>query len=145
MDYNDRLWEKKLAEQAKQELGAEVDHLNQGSSFSVGLGSDGDLRNVGRVSVTREDLLKGIDDCKGTPPEQLKNMMIEKIESMFINVENTLGWPKVVQRYQNFDIVLEVRGHNDINVEELDLSIDLDDVTPPTFNGLNLSNYDGAY
>lgn len=144
MDYNDRLWEKMLAEQARQELGAEVDQLH--NTFQVGLGTDGELRNSNYVRATREELIAGIDAGKGTPPEQLKARLVEQINAMFTNIEETLGWPRVLERYENIYFGIEVRGYNTPEQDELELDlITVSKKKKPFVRGIDVTNPDGPY
>ncbi len=101
MDYNDSLWVKAL----EYELGREL----MMGDYSISFGSD--ELNVSNSSVLKSHrMIKRLDMHKGTPPEQLKTTAERVADATIKMVEDTLGWPAVVNTYDQFEITVSIKG-----------------------------------
>jgi len=127
MDYNDRLWEKELAKQARKELAEEVNEMTNGPNFSISL-ANGTLKVDDTGYMNREAILDGIDNLKGTPEEQIKNLVSEKLSRALHTVEEAVGWPTVVKNYENYEITVSIKASiNHVADDDIDLVLPVDD------------------
>lgn len=119
-----------------------MDHLHfPGRTFTVSI-ENNNIHATNDANITSAELVKGLDDCKGTPPEQIKQLFLAKAEEIIADVESTIGWPEAVKMVENFELRVTLSGHTPVEEFELDLDILVDEYspydTPP--NGINSIN-----
>lgn len=124
MDYNDWLWQK-----AMNELREEVNKMGPTFSMSI-VGKT--LTVSDEAILKREEMLRNLDENKGSPPAQLANLIAQKTNSLMETVEGSIGWPDVIKNYDQVQVRVSIHASSPAEDEEEDvLEIILDDDEDP--------------
>jgi len=116
MDYLETLWQKAL-EKAQQEQ-KQMNHQDPAKPELVaipGLFSSRTKNKCARVSdrafITRESFIAGVDSLKGTPQDQIKCIISEKVDGILREIADfSEGFPNFVKDHDRFTIELSISG-----------------------------------
>jgi hypothetical protein len=60
--------------------------------------------------LTKDELIKGLDNLEGTPPEQVLAKIAEMAKEQVTQLENTLSWPTLLNSFGKVNISLSISG-----------------------------------
>lgn len=111
--YEDYLWQKALDRLKEENEMMRKDLVIEG----------GEVIASAEEVVTTEDLKIGIDNLEGMPPEQIRSRIGIAADELIEHIEHTLGWPLVVNTYDDVRIKVSIVGTNDEDEDdELELT-----------------------
>ncbi len=76
------------------------------------------------VELSKEEMLKGLDDLNGTPEEQIRSKAVDLVDSVMAEIGGSIGWPGIVKTYDGVKISVVISNSGATEKDELRINFD---------------------
>lgn len=75
------------------------------------------------AELSKEEMLKGLDDLNGTPEEQIRSKAVVLVDSIMAEIGGSIGWPGIIKTYDGVKISVTI-SNSGSEKDELKINFD---------------------